>query len=91
MQQAELGDTVAVAGDLDGLTRGDLVFWKGHVGIMLDGFLMLHANAYHMGVVAELVTSAADRIASAGSMIAAIKRLPRRSMATTAADAGAGC
>jgi cell wall-associated NlpC family hydrolase len=91
MQQAELGDEVAVASDLDGLIRGDLVFWKGHVGIMLDGFLMLHANAYHMGVVAELVSSAAGRIAAAGSTVTAIKRLPARSAATIAPDAGAGC
>ena len=39
MQQAELGDAVDVSADLDGLLRGDLIFWKGHVGIMLDGFL----------------------------------------------------
>jgi cell wall-associated NlpC family hydrolase len=91
MQQAELGEEVAVAGDLDGLMRGDLVFWRGHVGVMLDGFLMLHANAYHMGVVAELISSAAERIASAGSTITAIKRLPARSAATTAPGAGAAC
>lgn len=78
MQQAELGDAVAVAEDLDGLMRGDLVFWKGHVGIMLDAFLMLHANAHHMAVVAEPLAGAVDRIARAGSRIAAIKR-PRRS------------
>jgi cell wall-associated NlpC family hydrolase len=89
MQQAELGDAVEVSSDLDGLLRGDLIFWKGHVGIMLDGFLMLHANAHHMGVVAELLPGAADRIAHAGSSIAAIKRLPRKAVAPTAADTGA--
>ena len=55
MQQAELGDVGGGEADLDGLQRGDLIFWKGHVGIMLDGFPMLHANAHHMGVVAELL------------------------------------
>jgi cell wall-associated NlpC family hydrolase len=88
MQQAELGEELAIARDLDGLMRGDLIFWKGHVGIMLDGFLMLHANAYHMGVAAELVASAVDRIAAAGSTIAAVRRLPRRSAATTAPEPG---
>ena len=75
MQQAELGQDVAIRDDLDGLTRGDMVFWPGHVGIMIDGFMLLHANAHHMGVVIEPLASAVDRIARAGSPIAAIKRL----------------
>jgi cell wall-associated NlpC family hydrolase len=75
MQQAELGQDVAIRDDLDGLTRGDMVFWPGHVGIMLDAFMLLHANAHHMGVVAEPLASAVDRIARTGASIAAIKRL----------------
>ena len=75
MQLAELGREVAVAADLDGLKRGDLVFWNGHVGIMTDAFMLLHANAYHMAVVAEPLRTAVDRIARAGLPIAAIRRL----------------
>ena len=61
--------------DLDGLMRGDIVFWKGHVGIMVDAFLLLHANAHHMAVVVEPLGSAVDRIARAGLSIVAIRRL----------------
>jgi cell wall-associated NlpC family hydrolase len=75
MQQAELGSDIAVGRDLEGLARGDLVFWQGHVGIMLDAFLLLHANAHHMSVVIEPVAGAVDRIARAGLDIAAVKRL----------------
>lgn len=75
MQLSELGKDVPVRDDLDGLTRGDLVFWNGHVGIMADAFLLLHANAHHMAVVAEPLDSAVDRIARTGLSIAAIKRL----------------
>ena len=75
MQQAELGGDVPIRDDLDDLERGDLVFWKGHVGIMTDGFLLLHANAHHMAVVVEPLKAAVDRIARAGSPIAAIRRL----------------
>ena len=75
MQQAELGQDVPVRDDLDGLTRGDMVFWPGHVGIMIDAFMLLHANAHHMGVVVEPLASAVDRIARTGASIAAIKRL----------------
>ena len=78
MQQAELGDNVLVAEDLEGLVRGDLVFWKGHVGIMLDGVLMVHANAYHMLVAVEPLPEAAQRIAKTGGHISAIKRFTGR-------------
>jgi cell wall-associated NlpC family hydrolase len=75
MQQAELGQDVAAGQDLDGLMRGDLVFWKGHVGIMADAFLLLHANAHHMAAVAEPLATAIDRTARAGLAVAAIRRL----------------
>jgi cell wall-associated NlpC family hydrolase len=75
MQQAELGSDVAVDGNLSGLTRGDLVFWKGHVGIMTDAYMLLHANAHHMAVASELLKGAVDRLARAGLAICAIKRV----------------
>lgn len=76
MQQAELGEPVPVRPDLEGLRRGDLVFWKGHVGIMIDGVMLLHANAHHMLVTVETLPEAAERIAKAGTPIAGIRRLP---------------
>jgi cell wall-associated NlpC family hydrolase len=78
MQQAEIGDAVAVSEHLDDLQRGDLVFWKGHVGIMTDAFMLLHANAHHMAVVLEPLKTTADRIARTGSPIAAIRRPIRK-------------
>lgn len=54
---------------LDGweaLQRGDLVFWKGHVAMMLDAATLIHANGHHMAVVAEALRDAAERIAAAG-------------------------
>jgi cell wall-associated NlpC family hydrolase len=79
MQQAELGSEVPVADDLDGLQRGDLVFWAGHVGIMTDAFLIVHANAHHMAVVVEPLKAVADRNARAGLPIAAVRRLGAKS------------
>lgn len=75
MQLAEFGAEIPVPAQLDTLARGDLVFWPGHVGIMTDSFLLLHANAHHMSVVIEPLLGAAERIARAGSQLAAIKRL----------------
>ena len=76
MQEAALGDSVLVPASLDGLERGDLVFWPGHVGIMVDGVMLLHANAHHMAVAVEPLPGAVDRIRHADSRIRAIKRLP---------------
>ena len=42
-----------LGGGLPPLRRGDLVFWKGHVGIMRDAEDLLHANAHHMAVAVE--------------------------------------
>ncbi len=45
-----------------GLRRGDLVFWRGHVGIMRDSDTLLHANGFHMLVASEPVDEAIARI-----------------------------
>jgi hypothetical protein len=55
--------------------RGDLVFWKGHVGLMRDAETLLHANGHHLMVVSEPLSEAVARIAAKGSAITAIKRV----------------
>lgn len=72
MQEAALGKNVAI--DLGALKRGDLIFWKGHVGVMLDGERLLHANAHHMQTAIEPIRQAAARIAAAAGPITSIKR-----------------
>lgn len=52
--------------DVARLRRGDLVFWQGHVGVMLSPTRLLHANAHHMAVVAEPLAEAEARIAASG-------------------------
>lgn len=44
--------------------RGDLVFWKGHVAILLDPDTILHANAHHMATAIEPLAEAITRIAA---------------------------
>lgn len=73
MQQAELGAPVEPA--LDRLQRGDLVFWSGHVAIMLDGGRLLHANAHHMATVVEPAAEAVARIAASHAHITGARRL----------------
>lgn len=50
----------------DALRRNDLVFWDGHVGLMLDGRRLIHANASHMAVAAEALEEAVARKQAAG-------------------------
>ena len=62
--------------DLDApLQRGDLIFWPGHVGIMLDADMMIHANGFHMATTSEPLKEAAQRIEKSDGPITAIKRL----------------
>ncbi|CAD7029636.1 peptidoglycan endopeptidase [Pseudorhizobium endolithicum] len=56
--QAAVGSTI----DRAELRRGDLVFWKGHVGIMEDERTLLHANGHTMTVARENFEAAVERI-----------------------------
>jgi hypothetical protein len=73
---AAVGERLDV--DLDapnGLGRGDLLFWDGHTGIMLDATRLLHANAFHMMTAIEPVAEALARIAAAGLPLRAVRRI----------------
>ena len=75
MQESALGRLVGNRPEPGNLQRGDLVFWPGHVGIMLDAEQLLHANGYHMEVVIEPLAVAEARIAATGVEIRSVKRL----------------
>ncbi len=44
------------------LRRGDLVFWPGHVAIMIDEARIIHANGFHMQTAVEPLAEAIVRI-----------------------------
>jgi cell wall-associated NlpC family hydrolase len=71
MQEKALG----LAVERHDVQRGDLVFWKGHVGVMTDKQTLLHANAFHMEVFAEPLGQAIARIEQSAGPITSIKRL----------------
>jgi cell wall-associated NlpC family hydrolase len=73
MQETALGKPVDIAGPF---RRGDLIFWKGHVGFMCDGERLLHANGHHMRTVIEPLTEAVVRIAGKGAgRITTVRRM----------------
>lgn len=54
--------------------RGDLAFFPGHVGIMIDDRRLLHANAYWMTTVIEPLATVIERSAGDGRPLTAFKR-----------------
>lgn len=73
MQRDQLGRNIPENASLQ---RGDLMFWKGHVGMMVDADTMIHANAHHMACRYEPITQAILRIEAQGDgPVIARKRL----------------
>ena len=60
MQRDSLGEAVAEGG---GYRRGDLVFFPGHVGLMVDSERLIHANAHWMAVTIEPLADVVARLA----------------------------
>lgn len=61
--QAAMGTEVAPGA---ALRRGDLVFWKGHVALMVDEARIIHANGQSMDVRIEGLEAAMARISAQG-------------------------
>jgi cell wall-associated NlpC family hydrolase len=73
MQATMAGDAIP---DTTSLKRSDLVFWRGHVGLMADDEMLIHANAFHMSVTCERLVDVAARIrTSGGGEITARRRI----------------
>jgi cell wall-associated NlpC family hydrolase len=62
MQEAYLGAPLDHM-DPSQLQAGDLIYWKGHTGMMLDASSLIHVNGYHMQTVIEPLDEAISRIA----------------------------
>ncbi|WP_208434955.1 NlpC/P60 family protein [Bartonella phoceensis] len=60
MQQQTIGNPLS---EDDKLRRGDLIFWKGHVAIMVDHENIIHANGSSMDVMVEPLERAVTRMA----------------------------
>jgi cell wall-associated NlpC family hydrolase len=74
--QARLGAEVPISSG-KALARGDLICWKGHVGIVAESDRLLHANAFHMAVAEEPLPDAIGRIQQSGSDVLAVRRLAK--------------
>ena len=61
-QQEQLGQEIGK----EAFGRGDLVFWKGHMGVGYGEGRLLHANGHHMATAIEPLDEAIARIEAAG-------------------------
>ena len=60
----------------DGHQRGDLIFWKGHVAMIVDEARLIHANGHTMSVAYEGIADAIARIlAQENGQVTARRRL----------------
>lgn len=75
--QETVGASIAIDEENSKLQRGDLVFWPGHVGIMSDQEMLIHANAHHMLVCKEPLAEARCRIAGRANTtsVTSVRRL----------------
>ena len=73
LQEAQLGRELSSSTPPE---RGDLLFWKGHVAVVVNGETLLHANAHHMAVAYEPTATAIRRIeAQGGGAVTSHRRL----------------
>jgi cell wall-associated NlpC family hydrolase len=59
------------------LARGDVLFWRGHAALAVDGETLIHANAHHMAVAYEGIAEAIARIEAQGGGPVTARRRPR--------------
>ncbi len=74
LQEAALGGALPQDAELQ---RGDLIFWRGHVGMMVDPATMIHANGNAMAVTYEPLANAILRIRTVeASEVTSRRRVP---------------
>ncbi len=71
--QMALGRTLAAN---EAMKRGDLIFWKGHVAMVVDRDRLIHANGHTMSVAYEGIRDCVARVSSGGGgLVLARQRL----------------
>jgi hypothetical protein len=74
MQENEVGEALPNP-SMNEVKRGDLIFWKGHVGVVQSSEWMLHASGHQMEVVVEPVHRAVERLAATHGPVTSLRRI----------------
>ena len=75
MQEGEFAERFTVIDADVPLQRGDIIFWAGHVGIMVDATRILHANAHFMETVIEPLSETTRRAVGHDSPVTSVIRI----------------
>ncbi len=87
MQAAMTWDNLPTDSGSDELQRNDLIFWTGHVGMMLNGAEIIHANATDMSTRIWSLDILRDHILKMeGNTVSRILRKPLNWMPLTASS-----
>lgn len=73
--QAQMGQPITI--NINALLRGDLICWRGHVGIVQNANTLLHANAFSMQVSSEPLAGSQARIENSAGPVTTIRRLEK--------------
>ena len=68
-------EALGTAVDFADRRGGDIIFFPGHVGILIDADTLLHANAHWMAVVTEPLADVIARLADTPQPVTGVRRL----------------
>jgi cell wall-associated NlpC family hydrolase len=68
-------ESIGTAVDLGDRRAGDVMFFPGHVGILIDADTLLHANAHWMAVVSEPLADVIARLADSPQPVTGVRRI----------------
>lgn len=74
MMEQSVGEALDLSAGLPDLRRGDLIFWKGHVGILTDADHVLHASGRTMTVINEPAGELVARLEGKNLPVTAVRR-----------------
>jgi cell wall-associated NlpC family hydrolase len=72
--QRTVGTPIPITADLKGLKRGDIMCWEGHVALVIDKDIIIHANGFFLKVTRELIAQACARLEVKYGPLVAIRR-----------------
>lgn len=58
------------------MKRGDLIFWKGHVALIVDRDRLIHANGHTMSVAYEGIKDCIARVSAGGGGLVLARQRP---------------
>lgn len=74
MQEMSIGSELDLSNGLPNLQRGDLIFWKGHVGVASDPDTVLHASGRTMTVLEDPLVEMVERLEGKGLPVTTVRR-----------------